>query len=68
MEPAYITKKQLARRWGCSIKTVERIANDPASNLPAYDLGGVKYKLEDVLRFEEQRKRSPDESEEHQGR
>ncbi len=58
METMYLTRQQVAKRWGCSVKTVERRITE--YNIPIYPLGGKKLKLEDIERLEEQLKQFPE--------
>jgi hypothetical protein len=54
----WLSRNGLSVRWACSIGTIKRREKD--GSLPAYRLGNrARYKLEDVLRFEEQARTSP---------
>ena len=57
--PAYLTVSQLCRRWQLGRKTVYKFIG--AKVLPAWRVGSHLYRIavEDVLRFEAQKKVAP---------
>ena len=49
--PVFLTPKQLASRWACSIEKLKRMRR--AGKLPVYYIGrAARHKLADVLRIE----------------
>lgn len=56
-ELKFITRRQVALRWQCSIMTLKR--REAAGILNPYHLGrGVRYRLADIEQVEEEARRS----------
>lgn len=58
-EMTFLTKEQVAKRWQVTSRTVERLVAE--GNLLAYRFSkvGMRFKLTDLLAFEESRRCNP---------
>lgn len=56
-QPNFLTPKELAERWKCSVCKLQRLRAQDRG--PAYFHEGrtIRYRMEDVQRFENERKR-----------
>jgi hypothetical protein len=53
--PTFLTRKQLAERWGTTEGSLATRASTRKLHLPFVKLGrSVRYRIEDVLRFEDE--------------